>query len=730
MAKRKETFFERLTRKNAEHENKNQQAMPKKKKWKGIVLGTLLTAAIATGIIVPVVVNSTKVTYVDALKDESAVLTFSLSGSKEKHSITIKDLRDSNKTEDAKDPSKLLQQIKRLAMFYLYDKEEKASAEYQRLWNMSREGNEEENTSFKLKSIEELKTKERNKILDIQENIKKSAGYEKWEEEFNKILVSNYNGAKNIDEAVDFEVFKAIEKDALRRFELSTVDVNKIVNRKANQKIYELDKDGNPDTSKVLFDTGQLVFNYYKENENYFKIKDDYMSFTTNSYVRAYKDASAFIDEYYKNDNPYVFTQFTIPGVAPTKIAKKGEKELEWTIDRTALRKLLYFYPADEKHGKIQSYEKIFTDFKPYSHYSKIITDANSTTNLPQEIIDYTTFLSWISADTDEYKNNFGTKGILSLTNLLKSNNDEVIKGLITMPELVYRSTPVPEIDLKALFASIQTKLETLFPELVPLKPNYDAATPLEEKTKKVGDYNKKLLDIIRDFDNNKKSGLYDDKLKEEIAPLIAKAFEDTDKKIRTFWKVKDLENAYIYLNSTGATIVYCQSLTDTDQAKNRTKMLEILKNDFILSKKYKSISTTKYNALDVISKNLKSDYYVNKILLEDADFVKYLKDQENIYALDAQGKAVKGVKYSDKDIEELKKSNEIKYRIKAEQNVLDVNKKLTTWIKERAKNEKDKDLLFEDGYKVFFTNNNNSKKDEVAKIISEKIKQILKVFN
>ncbi|UUD35506.1 hypothetical protein NPA07_01370 [Mycoplasmopsis caviae] len=747
MGKRKESFFERLTRKNAEHENKNHEPSTKKKKWKGILIGTLLTGAIATGITVPVAVNSSKTKYKYALSEDSAVLTFKLPGSTVEHKITIKDLQNANKKEDAKDPKKILEQVRRLGMFYLYDKEVKASAEYQRLWNMSREGNEEETNSFKLKTVDELRTRERNKILDIQENFKKQAGYNKWEEEFNKILVSNYNGAKNIEEAVDFQIFKSIEKDALRRFELSTVDIGKIANRKANQKIYELDNEGNPDTSKVLFNVGEKVFKYYEENKNYFKVNDEYMSFTTNSYdfSKKYKDASTFIDEYYKNDIPYVFTQFTIPGVAPTKLAKKGEKEPEWTIDRTALRKLLYFYPADEKNKQTQSYEKIFSDFKSYSHYSKIIKDATDTTNLPQEVVDYTTFLSWIAADDDEYKNNFGTKGILSLSDILKSNNDEVIKGLIAIPDLIYNkknyvgaaanALQIPELDLKDMFKQIQDTLEKEFNDLKTAKASYDESTPIDNKRKKVGDYNKKLIEIFRDFDNTKKTGLYDDKLKELITPIISKAFEDNDKKIRTFWKVKGMNNAYIYLNSKGITIVYAESLSakrwsKCPQEENRKKMLELLKNDFILSKKYKSISTTKYNALSVISKNLKSDYYVNNVLLNDADFVKYLKEQNNIYALDSNGKLLKDTKYTEKDIEELEKLNSGKYLIDAEQKALDVNEKLTTWIKTRAKNEKDKDLEIKDGHKVYFANNNNSYADEVSKVIYEKLKTILKVFN
>nr|WP_307907373.1 hypothetical protein [Mycoplasmopsis bovis] len=67
------------------------------------------------------------------------------------------------------------------------------------MWNDSKRSDEKDNNSFRLPTLDELKTKFKNELVDIENNMKLQFGTANWQTEFNKHLVQKYNGAKNID---------------------------------------------------------------------------------------------------------------------------------------------------------------------------------------------------------------------------------------------------------------------------------------------------------------------------------------------------------------------------------------------------------------------------------------------------------------------------------------------------------------------------------------------------
>lgn len=146
----------------------------------------------------------------------------------------------------------------------MYDQEVNASKEYQRLWNASRTENEKERDDIALKTVAELKEKHTNLLLDIKEQMIKTFGFSKWEQQFNDLLLKSFNGAKNIEEAASFKVYEDIQNDALRRFTLNTKFNEKDIDRVASSDIYQLDDKGNL-TREILFKQGQKSFHFSKK---------------------------------------------------------------------------------------------------------------------------------------------------------------------------------------------------------------------------------------------------------------------------------------------------------------------------------------------------------------------------------------------------------------------------------------------------------------------------------
>ncbi|WP_027120855.1 HinT-interacting membrane complex protein P80 [Mycoplasmopsis lipofaciens] len=727
MAKKKQGFFERLTNKNAAQENQNQlQKNKKRKSGKIMIFSAVLASAIVTGITIPLVVNSTKSKYIKALPSETVVFSFTDPNDKTKKiEYTIKDLKLQDLQKDRKNLKKQLEQVNRLAKFYLYEKEAKASREYQRLWNASLKPGEKTNETIRLKSIDELKDSYRNNLLDIKKNIQKQFGFSNWETQFNSQLINNYDGAKTIEEAVDYQVFKDIQNAALRRFRLEKNFNKESIGRTANSDIYELNENGEPDTSKIKYHKGDLVFPFYVKDKNYFEFNDNFMPFMSESFIMndKYKSADKFLEHYYKNDNAYIISQFTFPGIVPNKKTNANE---QWNVAKDTMKKLMFYWPIDSNDIEAKSSTTMIKDnFKPFDEYVELAINNNSN-QLPPKAVTYSTILTKLSSDDADVKNNWGTKGLTSLLKLL-SDTSSIEEGIAIMSDVLHNTNALPEIDLFKTLDDIRTSLGVA-------APDFNGLTTKEEKQAEVSKFNEKIKKMFDDANEENKTGLYSEEFKNKIIKPLSQLFETADGKVHSVYKLKDNNDIKVILTTKGIQLLYIKSVDEYNSGDYKKTLMNMLKNDFQLEKKFKNLSGVRYNALKVLDGSLTNNNLVNDIMLHDSDFVEYLLKQTNIYALDKNGEMIKDEtknKYTQEIIDSLIAYNKSIILGDKEQQQLNIVTSLDSWMKNKANSNINADFEIKDDI-VYFADNKQpvSGVDTPAnKIMMQKLKELIKIF-
>nr|WP_307926636.1 hypothetical protein [Mycoplasmopsis bovis] len=321
--------------------------------------------------------------------------------------LNFGDFKDIYQNHNTSTSEERLKEIDKIILYYLYDQEQKASAEYQKLWNDSKRSDEKDNNSFRLPTLDELKTKFKNELVDIENNMKLQFGTANWQTEFNKHLVQKYNGAKNIDEAVKNKTFEHIKTDALRRFRLTNGDSKK-------DEIERKSKDG------------KHVFGWWHKdnNENKFIELEDKskLALATDSFVfkDSYKSIDPFIDSYIANEKPRIISEFTIPGIAP---AKKNEK---WKIDKNIFLRYLFYAKQDTFGLKkvTKGYNVVKEKFNSFDHYIKSVVSKTNGNNIPpDEAIQYSSILNMFSTSKEDIKKNWGTSGLTSISELVTGDN-------------------------------------------------------------------------------------------------------------------------------------------------------------------------------------------------------------------------------------------------------------------------------------------------------------------
>lgn len=534
----------------------------------------------------------------------------------------------------------------------------------------------------------------------------------------------------------------------MRRFRLTTKSVKDLIDRVANNDIYEIGKDGNPDPSKVLFHKGQKVFPWLKEitdsslDGNYFKVGDEYIGFMTESFDSKQKSAAPFVKHYLQNDDPYLISQFTLPGVAKVK------NDDSWSVDKTLFKYLMYSWPIrdNDQNKPIFSYEMVKEYFKPFSSYVSIL-NQNSTNTLPLNARYYSDVLNKLSNDDNTIKSNFGTSGLTSLTSLFNKTDDN-LKAFAILPNIIFGSKEIPEIDLFKTLKDIQDQIVS-DQNITPI--SFESSDTLDQKKEKITKYNEAIQKAFDKTDEDKNQGLFDKKYKELITNKLAELFDtgpelDEHKQLYTLYKIKDTDTTYVILTAKGITLLDIQSLIkDNAQANDlNLKINEIIKmiqNDFLLQNKYNQLTGVKYNALATINKNLDDNNYVNQIMLTNNDFVEYLKTQNNVYAKDASGKLITSLvdknqkeesnqipKYDQDTINRLNNINANIILSKNAQKALDITKDVNSWMLQRAQNGADANFEIKEN-KVYFTNNNDNYKKTAGSVLNDELQTELKVF-
>lgn len=708
MGKKKTPFFERLLQKNAEQENKNKTTGKSKKSrsWKIATTSTVLVLAVATGITVPLVINSTKKNFIDGYASNTNVASAKIGD----HNLDLNfgDFKDIYQNHNTSTSEERLKEIDKIILYYLYDQEQKASAEYQKLWNDSKRSDEKDNNSFRLPTLDELKTKFKNELVDIENNMKLQFGTANWQTEFNKHLVQKYNGAKNIDEAVKNKTFEHIKTDALRRFRLTNGDSKK-------DEIERKSKDG------------KHVFGWWHKdnNENKFIELEDKskLALATDSFVfkDSYKSIDPFIDSYIANEKPRIISEFTIPGIAP---AKKNEK---WKIDKNIFLRYLFYAKQDTFGLKkvTKGYNVVKEKFNSFDHYIKSVVSKTNGNNIPpDEAIQYSSILNMFSTSKEDIKKNWGTSGLTSISELVTGDNFQ--KFLANNTKLLFGDNYT---DSNSGSNSQKPKEINLFNEIEKIKVEIDKfvnkngngvdssssggssgnGNETVLNNEQAAEYNTKLEKFFTEVNESQNKGLTEKVFEENILKKFAEIFE-TSGKIQTVYNVKfDNNGSNGAKNVKGILSPEGFKLLIFGNEIKKDDLVKMIKNDFILNSKYKKQLGVRYNALQKLNKQLSRNEYILK-MLQDNVFKKYLKTQNNNFATDQNGKKLENVKYNEQSINDLITSLTVAIQFDKISNFIKLSKAAAAWIETRAKNSYDELFELKDG-KAYFKYN----KDKTA---------------
>lgn len=709
MGKKKTPFFERLLQKNAEQENKNKTTGKSKKSrsWKIATTSTVLVLAVATGITVPLVINSTKKNFIDGYASNTNVASAKIGD----HNLDLNfgDFKNIYQNHNTSTSEERLKEIDKIILYYLYDQEQKASAEYQKLWNDSKRSDEKDNNSFRLPTLDELKTKFKNELVDIENNMKLQFGTANWQTEFNKHLVQKYNGAKNIDEAVKNKTFEHIKTDALRRFRLTNGDSKKD----------EIDRKGKD---------GKHVFGWWhKDNkENKFIELEDKskLALATDSFVfkDSYKSIDPFIDSYIANEKPRIISEFTIPGIAP---AKKNEK---WKIDKNIFLRYLFYAKKDTfgLNKVTEGFNVVKEKFNSFDHYIKSVVDkANGNNILPNEAIQYSSILNMFSTSKEDIKKNWGTSGLTSISELVTGDNFQ--KFLANNPKLLFgenyssggtNGNKPKEIDLFKTIKEIRKKIDEVAKKGNSTSGSSNGNSKSISENSQAAEYNNRLEKFFTEVNESQSKGLTEKVFEENILKKFVDIFEDNEK-IQTVYKVKFNDNNNGAKNVKGILSPEGFKLLIFGNEIKKDELVKMIKNDFILNNKYKKQLGVRYNALQKLNKQLSRNEYILK-MLQDNEFKEYLKTQNNNFATDQNGKKLENVKYNEQSIKDLITSSTAAIQFDKISNFIKLSKAAATWIETRAKNNYDELFELKDG-KAYFKHN---KEKTAASLVLEYLKK------
>ncbi len=729
MGKKQQSFFERLMEKNAiqQEMNKPQETIKNTKKknhsWKLIVAGSVLGASIVSAITIPLVVNSTYVKTKPALADDSKLYTYNIDG--KTYTYTLKQIQELAKSNNQYlNNSAKISEVAKQAIYWLYEQEQKASKEYQRLWNLSLQSGETINENLALKSIDEIKTKHRNLLKDAESGYKSRYGAKTWEGFFKEFLSKNYDKAKTIDEAIEKETFKEIRKDALRRFELSSDDKSSEIDRTANSNIYKLDANGKA-TSEILVKKGEKVFKFYKKDENYFrKVKNGKEigkahTFMTKSFVNEWKDASIFLKEYFATKKPYIFNSFVLPGTAPTK-----EKE-EWKADRKAIKYLFSYWLMNKKNNAFdyeykQGYEWLKETFDSLENFMNIKdSDVNAWKKQT-----YNTLLTDKETFSLDSSTNYGSTGITSGLSLFGKDNLDLGLSLLEKAFSSVDAANIKEIDLFGELKKIANEMVTDLGGNV--SPTFDYIDKNKEEANKKAalEYGQKIEEAINPLKSDSKPKYDDDKYKTMILEKIKKIFVDTNGKYNTIYKVKDLPDTWLVLTSKGIKLIKYKKVESVEQLK------EFIKKDYEtkIQNEDSKLPIPSFNVIKAINTNLANDLNIVDTLIGNNDFRTFMKTKENIFNL--KNTLETKEKYTDQDLNDISAAAKTMKTGQAKKLVLDSSKAITEWLKKQLENKLNSNFKQDDDNKKIYLAKADGTYDKSKTAEELLLNHILKLFD
>ncbi|QNM93658.1 hypothetical protein H9M94_00050 [Mycoplasma sp. Pen4] len=554
MAKRQKSFFERLTEMNDRHDEKKKKQITNKSKRKKtlIIAFSALAVGVIAAITIPLAVTVTNKNYKQPISNETKLVTISGPKNSDLSSITVGSATKFIEDNGVK-VSKEIQDAYRQSTFYFYEKEVAASVQYQKDYNESLLEGEKVNNSIALRSLDEIKKDVQNKLADLESLLKKTYGYEHWEEKYIETLKTDqYGKSTSTKEAVDYLTFKEVEAVAKRRFEITFEKTTlKNINRVANKDIYKVNVNGEveKDTNGkpiVLFNKGDKIYPFYKENVNYFVSPtnpEEVITLTTRSFDPVAKVVETRIQDFFNENGLTIPTVYDLPGIPSNDLYSAFNVSDE--AHKKVLKALLKYNIRPNSDGtsfEISSNIELLKSFKDVTQYAVKSQDETNAQYL-EKLNTYRTYLNALTLSTDQ---KLGTTGVVTSANLFTRNLDLGL-GSISKEVFESASNKLPTVSLTEMFklpAEKQAQIDSLVTEA--------------KAAQNISDATNKVLEIDKNIDQ------YIDSLtKEQYEALVKGIFnanlvkESNGRNLLSFvYSITDMPDALLITTDKGLKIV------------------------------------------------------------------------------------------------------------------------------------------------------------------------------
>ncbi|WP_027333986.1 HinT-interacting membrane complex protein P80 [Mycoplasma elephantis] len=761
MANKKESFFERLAKKNVEQKEKVTLKSKKARIATYSILGAL-AVSIGVGIGVPIIVSSTKINYIPKINDTEKVFEFKTPDKTINVPLSEikKFLDDPIKKTEAQTQEAFFTEV----IYKLYNEEYEDSLKYEYLINKTKNKGEEDTNNIHLSSLDEIRTTNKNTLLDYKNLYQKNFGLEKWETEFVKFLSNQYNGAKTIEEALETLVLKTITPDALRRFSLIKNDTFKKEDwdRRAPRDIKELEiVDGEvreKQDGKIIYKFNDYIFrdkllikvsdiNSPKTNENTLikyvnndpnnrveKIQvllNDSFSLDPNK-----RSALNIINEYSKQRDILQITQAKILGIANLDNSFEN-----WTINK---QELINLFSHSAIRGLQKNYKMLEKEenglFKPdnegclvFEHlnidlFLQFFNNVNLITPSDEEKILNKTLKAYLPKFITKLDGNLGTKDVQNINEVSSSlSNEELLTLLNGDLKIANETIEYNGSILSKIFEKLKVKINELFKKNTEevrnyqnIKQKYDSekTKPANERTitvnKLVEAYNKALESVI--------NSLSDEEMKKEFGSIFREEFYGiSNENVRMFYAYKKNDKVFYVVPTTdGISLISYKTISNTND--------EIFKSIIFDMNKTLYGEELVNNYQEEIKKWKSSSQNIDRVFL-----LKYLKNEDFD---DIKNKLIKDGKVSKELIEKhisketLEKS--LKNKIKEQNSNLNIStiNKIKEHIEKISKNKERDDFIVSGDLskiKLMGHDGNCVLEDSVNGIINLLIKKIFK---
>ncbi|QDF65150.1 HinT-interacting membrane complex protein P80 [Mycoplasma nasistruthionis] len=726
MAKRQKSFFERLTELNDRHdERKNKNTTNKQKRSKlSIILFSILTVGIIAAITIPLTVTVTKVSYNQPVEGDKPVFSFKKPSGDSSNVLTVSELTNKIDT-DASKTNAQMSDLYHKAISYLYQQEYEASIQYQNIINGSRTNSEQVQNNIQLKSLDDIKKDVKNQIEDLKSNLKKVYGFENWNKQFTaELQKEEYGKSATEQQAIDFLVFKQIETEAKRRFELEFKLTDRaFIDRTATKTIYKVDALGQQVRGEngqpiVLFNQGDKVFPYLKENVNYFvdpNNSNKIVTLLTKSFITektggmGLKSPEPFINELAKKQL-VIPTIMQLPGVASKDLNSA------FTVDSNQLQTLKNLFMFNVYKNTDSSASASFTlssnfdtlkSFKTAPNYA-LKQDGETDQQFAERLARHQVLLGKLTLSGSQ---NLATSGLVEVKDLFSSNQYAALSLIASEVFTKDNKSSIPEVDLTKMFSKDNLTAEiagsdaykTAVEAFEALK---SANKTLDQTALELASINKQIEDFFNGLSETNKQNVLKAIYNKNLVQKV-----NSSNKMSFTYKIKDMEDAYLTVSDKEINIVRFDKINSIEDIKKYIKLD---------GQSLASTNKTNFNVANKLNKSLSQNEIIQKTLKLEG-FNSYLQEQTNEVSENKDKYSTELINSLSTKIDSIVEGNSLKTKV-------DILTSISSWIQNQLKTETSNNFTISNGLnKIVYDWQNQSFSEKSAiDTLSEAVSKVI----